>query len=160
MCRMVFPAIIMLIGAAAAPASAQAGELLARFAGTWSCKGSFASNGAPIAADVSMQSDERSGALIVRHDDIPPGAYHALEVWTANKSGTGARAAISDKYSGMRWFESPGWVGSTLTWTRLENGLAAEQFAYEFKGDTLQVTWSIMRDGAMRLGDTLACRRI
>jgi hypothetical protein len=47
-----------------------------------------------------------------------------------------------------------------LTWTRLENGLSAQQFAYEFKGDTLQVSWSIVRGGAMKLGDTLVCHRI
>jgi hypothetical protein len=76
-----------------------------------------------------------------------------------NKTGTGARAAISDKYSGMRWFESSGWVGSTLTWMRLENGIAAEQFIYEFKGDNMQVDWSIARSGTMKLGDRLLCRR-
>lgn len=156
--RIVAPVLLLIMGAVAIPASAQGGDLLTRFAGNWSCKGNF-SNGALIAADLSMQADERSGALIVRHDDVPPGAYHALEVWTANKTGTGARASISDKYSGMRWFESPGWVGSTLTWTRLENGEAAEQFAYEIKDDTMQVTWSVMRGGAMKLGDTLVCRR-
>jgi hypothetical protein len=42
---------------------------------------------------------------------------------------------------------------------RLENGIAAEQFAYEFKGDDIQVDWSIARSGAMRLGDTLLCCR-
>jgi hypothetical protein len=76
-----------------------------------------------------------------------------------NKMGTGLRAAISDKYSGMRWFESPGWVGKTLTWTRWDHGVAAEQFAYELGTDTLQVQWSVAREGAMKLGDTLMCRR-
>jgi hypothetical protein len=107
-----------------------------------------------------MQFDERSSALIVHHDDVAPGAYHALEIWVVNKSGTGLRAAISDKYSGMRWLESPGWLGNTLTWTRLENGIRAEQFAYEFKDDTMQIQWSVAQGTAMKLGDTLVCRRM
>lgn len=158
MFRIVIP-VLLITGAVAIPGTAQGSEGLARFVGNWSCKGNFTLNGAPIAADLAIQSDERSGALIVRHDDVPPGAYHALEIWMPNKAGTGARAAISDHYSGMRWFESPGWLGSTLTWTRLENREAAEQFAYEFKGDTMQVAWSRVRDGGMKLGDTLLCRR-
>ena len=152
-------AILLTVGAAPLAAYAQESNLLAKFIGDWSCKGNFSANGAPLAAALSIQLDERSGALILRHDDVPPGAYHALEIWMVNKGGSGARAAISDKYSGMRWFESPGWVGNTVTWTRFEGGIAAEQFAYEFRDAALQVQWSIVRSGAMKLGDTLLCRR-
>jgi hypothetical protein len=151
--------VLLSIGVELTPASALESDALTKFVGNWSCKGNFTSNGAPITAGLSIQRDELSGALILRHDDIPPGAYHALEIWIVNSAGTGARAAISDKYSGMRWFESSGWAGSTLTWIRLENGVAAEQFAYEFKADTLQVEWSTARSGTMKLGDTLLCRR-
>jgi hypothetical protein len=132
---------------------------LGGFAGHWACKGHFESNGAAIAGEITIETDERSSALIVHHDDVAPGAYHALEIWMPNKSGTGLRAAISDKYSGMRWFESPGWVGKTLTWTRWDQGAAAEQFAYELRADGLQVQWSVARDGVMKLGDALLCRR-
>jgi hypothetical protein len=156
----VIVSVPLIVGIALTPAYAQESNVLAKFIGNWSCKGNFTSNGAPIAGDLSIQQDERSGALIVRHDDTPPGAYHALEIWMANKGGNGARAAISDKYSGMRWFESPGWVGNGVTWTRFEGGIAAEQFAYEFRGDAMQVQWSIARNGAMKLGDTLLCRRV
>jgi hypothetical protein len=135
MLRIVILAMLMIAGAVAIPATAQENGALRKFVGNWSCKGSFISNGVPITANLSIQFDERSGALMVRHDDVPPGAYHALEVWMANKAGAGARAAISDHYSGMRWFESPGLAGSKLIWTRLENGVAAEQFAYEFRGE-------------------------
>jgi hypothetical protein len=159
MLRIVIPIPLLIVSVALTPASADESGVLAKFVGNWSCKGNFTSNGASIAADLSIQPDERSGALILRHDDIPPGAYHSLEVWMVNKAASGVRAAISDKYSGMRWFESQGWVGSTLTWTRLENGIAAEQFAYEFKGDTMQVEWSTARTGTMKLGDMLVCRR-
>ena len=33
------------------------------------------------------------------------------------------------------------------------------EFAYEFQDDALKVQWSIVRNGAMKLGDTLLCRR-
>jgi hypothetical protein len=152
-------AIVLCADLSSFAACAEPHALLHRFVGEWLCKGNFVSNGAPIAGDLSMEFDERSGALIVHHDDVTPGAYHALEVWMVNKSGTGLRAAISAKYSGMRWLESPGWLGNTLTWTRLDNGIAAEQFAYEFKGETMQIQWSVAEGGAMKLGDTLVCRR-
>jgi hypothetical protein len=90
---------------------------------------------------------------------VPPGGYHSLEVWTPNKAGAGFRAALSDKFSGMRWFESTGWIGDVLTWVRTENGVPAEQFAYEFKANTLQVQWSTAKTGAMKVGDTIACNR-
>jgi hypothetical protein len=93
----------------------------------------------------------------VHHDDVPPGGYHSLEVWMPDKSGAGLRAALSDKFSGMRWFESTGWSGDALTWVRTENGVPVEQFAYEFKAATMQVQWSIVREGVMKVGDTLNC---
>jgi hypothetical protein len=146
---------IVVLPTAAATAN---GAELAKFVGQWSCKGHF-SNGTPIAADLSIQTDTAIGALIVRHDDVPPGGYHSLEVWMANASGTGLRAALSDKFSGMRWLESTGWVGNILTWVRMEQGVPVEQFTYEFMADTMQVQWSIAKGGAMRVGDTIVCSR-
>lgn len=131
---------------------------LDKFVGHWSCKGNF-SSGAPIAAELSIEADARSGALIVHHDDLPPGGYHSLEVWMPNKSGAGLKAALTDKFSGMRWLESAGWVAGVLTFVRTENGVTAEQFAYEFNSDILKVQWSTAKDGAMKVGDTLSCSR-
>jgi hypothetical protein len=139
-------------------ATSATGADLEKFVGHWSCKGNF-SSGAPIAAELIIDADGPSGALIVRHDDVPPGEYHSLEVWMPNKSGTGLRAALADKFSGMRWLESTGWVGDVLTWVRLENGTPAEQFAYELKVNALQVQWSIAKAGSMRVGDTITCNR-
>jgi hypothetical protein len=147
--------MLLVSAVAASPAH---GADLTKFIGHWSCKGNF-SNGKPIAAELSIDADALSGALIVHHDDLPPGGYHSLEVWMANKSGAALRAAISDKFSGMRWFESAGWAGDALTWVRIENGAPAEQFVYEFKGNTLQVQWSIAKDAVMKVGDTISCDR-
>jgi hypothetical protein len=155
MFRTIVRATLLTTAALTGAASAQ-GTDLGKFVGHWSCKGSF-SNGAPIAGELSIEADAPSGALIVRHDDVAPGEYHSLEVWMPNKSGAGFRAAISDKFSGMRWLESAGWSGNTLTWVRTENGVPAEQFAYEFKAGTMQVQWSIARAGAIKVGDTLIC---
>ena len=155
MFRMIVRATLLTTSALAAAASAHGADL-AKFVGHWSCKGNF-SNGAPIAGELLIEADAPSGALIVHHDDVAPGAYHSLEVWTPDKSGPGFRAAISDKFSGMRWLESAGWSGTTLTWVRMENGAPAEQFAYEFKADTMQVQWSVARGGTMKVGDTLTC---
>jgi hypothetical protein len=157
MSRMVIRAALLTTGALTAAASAQGADL-AKFVGHWSCKGSF-SNGAPIAAELAIEADAPSGALIVRHDDVAPNAYHSLEVWMPNRSGAGFRAALSDKFSGMRWLESAGWSGNALTWVRTENGSPVEQFHYEFKADTMQVQWSIAKGGAMKVGDTLTCGR-
>ena len=133
---------------------------LGRLAGHWSCAGHFISNNGPIAGELSMEVDAPTGALIVRHDDVAPGAYHALEVWTPNKTGPGLRAAISDRFSGMRWFEASGWSGDRLTWVRWEGTMAAEQFEYGLTGaDEMRVDWSVARGGTMKLGDTLTCRR-
>jgi hypothetical protein len=134
------------------------GADLANLVGHWSCKGNF-SNGKPIAATLLIEPDAPSGALIVHHDDTPPGGYHSLEVWMADKSGPGLRASLSDRFSGMRWFESAGWAGDILTWVRMENGEAAEQFVYELKRSSLQVQWSTAKNGAMKVGDTIACTR-
>ena len=147
---------MLLTAAGPTAATPTQGADLAKFVGHWSCKGNL-SNGAPIAGELLIEADTPSGALIVHHDDVAPGAYHSLEVWMPNKSGAGIRAAISDKFSGMRWLESAGWSANTLTWVRTENGVPAEQFAYELKADTMQVQWSVARGGAMKVGDTLTC---
>jgi hypothetical protein len=157
MSRMHVRAALLTAAVLTAAAPAQGADLT-KFIGHWSCKGSFA-NGAPIAGEMSIEADARSGALLVHHDDVAPGAYHSLEIWMPNKSGAGFRAAISDKFSGMRWLESAGWSGNALTWVRSENGVPAEQFAYEFKADAMQVQWSVARAGAMKVGDTLICNR-
>ena len=157
MYRMVVRTAFLTTAVLAFAAPAQGADL-AKFVGHWSCKGSF-SNGTPIAGDLRIELDAPSGALIVHHDDLAPGAYHSLEVWMPNKSGPGFRAAISDKFSGMRWLETAGWSGNSLTWVRTENGEPAEQFAYQFKSDTMLVQWSIAQGGAMKVGDTLTCSR-
>ena len=125
--RMLVSAALLTTAVMTAAAPARGADL-ANFVGHWSCKCNF-SNGAPIAAELSIEADTRSGAIIVRHDDAAPGTYHSLEVWMRNKSGAGMRAALSDKFSGMRWLESAGWSGNALTWVRTRTPVAPIQVA-------------------------------
>jgi len=152
-----------VVAAASLSGVVQAAEVAPGFAaleGRWSCAGHFISSGRPIASWLVITADTSSGALVVRHDDQPPAAYHALELWSVAKPGAGLRATIVDAYSGMRWLESPGWQGPNLVWTRFEAGAVAEQFAYRLQpGGGLTIDWSTARTGAMTLGDTLACTR-
>lgn len=129
--------------------------------GEWQCDGHFISSGKPLSSQISFLADERTAALIVRHDDRPPGQYHALEVWTAGNPREGYRATLVDAFSGTRWFQSPGWNGTTLVWTRYDNGRPAEQFAYQIvRPGRLKIDWSVSREnGPMVLGDTLDCAR-
>jgi hypothetical protein len=64
----VFIHVVLLVGGSALfPVPAQNGAPLARFVGNWSCKGNFTSNGAPIAADLTIQLDSsRRGGLADR----------------------------------------------------------------------------------------------
>ena len=125
--------------------------------GSWDCAGRFA-NGKSIASHLSFARDRATGATLVRHDDVAPMAYHAIETWSMSQTGT-MRAAVTDQ-SGMRWFASPGWNDDTLTWSRPDGGVPVEQFAYTLTPTGLHITWSIARNGnALTIGDTLDCRR-
>ncbi len=160
---------ITLIASAAASASFAFAKVPATtgdfqpLEGQWSCKGHFISSGKPISSQLEFERDAGTGALIVRHDDRAPGRYHALELWSSGNAqeGSGLHAAIADGHGGMRWFDSAGWDGSTLTWTRRENDREVEQLAYRMNPfGSLSVDWSVSRDDSpMALGDTITCAK-
>ncbi|GAA4501802.1 hypothetical protein [Gluconacetobacter tumulicola] len=127
--------------------------------GSWSCEGYFVRNKRPIASDISITRDAGSGALVLHHDDRPPGPYHSLEVWSNGKDGS-LKSSISDVY-GMRWFAARGWDGKALKWDRTEGGAVIEQFTYAFgDANTLKVDWAVSHNGSpLTIGDTLTCHR-
>jgi hypothetical protein len=127
--------------------------------GRWTCAGTFAANGRPIAATVSIAWDEATGSIIVRHDDLPPNGFHAVELWGKAKGG-GFRASIADAYSGIRWLTSPGWAAGALEWTRSEAGVPVEKFRYSDVSPVgFEVEWFVFgKDGQPKLGDSLRCR--
>jgi hypothetical protein len=119
--------ILLMVGFPLTSTSAQESGALAKFIGNWSCKGNFTSNGAPITADLSIQDDERSGALIVRHDDVPPGAYHALETSFVYRAAVNpSMDAASEEH-----MAAPGTPHSSLIkkggWRAVATTLAPEQ---------------------------------
>jgi len=148
-------------GASGASGPAAAIDAFGPLEGSWHCEGYFVASGKPLSSDIDFKIDERSGALIVRHDDRAPGQYHALELWTGGNARSGFRATIVDSYNGSRWLESPGWNGPLLVWTRSVGGKAAEQFAYRMIAPAaLQIDWSVSRGNApLALGDRLNCKR-
>lgn len=142
--------------AAAAQPQSPAASLRA-FEGRWACAGTFA-NGRPIASTLTATWDAPTGGLVLRQDDVPPGAFHALEVWGAHGPAE-FRATIIDAHNGVRWLTSPGWVGERLTWTRSEADRPAERFVFSRPvGASFTVEWfRAGKDGSFALGDSLKC---
>jgi len=131
----------------------------AYFIGTWNCTGHFVSSGAPIAATIRAEWDDRTLTLTVHHDDLAPHAYHSVETWGATKTPGRYHASIADRFSGVRWYKSDGWMDNTLMWSRTEDGREVERLVYIRKSDkTMSVNWLVARGTAeLALGDTLDC---
>jgi len=152
----VIAALILLAGPATpAPAADRFDALV----GTWLCRGHFIKSGAPLASRLAIARDAGTGALVVRHDDLPPTSYKSLETWTMLADGS-FRAAVAS-IGNMRWYDAAGWQGDTLAWSRSEKGAPVEQFAYTLTAPgTMRVDWLIARGpGPLMLGDTLECTR-
>ncbi len=157
------PTLFALLGLAVLPTAADAAPPklpLDYFAGQWACSGHFA-NGRPIAATIAAQWDEVAGTLIVRHDDVAGGGYHAVETWGASVPPGTLRASIVIAGMGIRWFASPGWGSDTLTWTLAEPGDDVDRFVYTRRSkDAMTVEWGVSKkEGEFQIGDTLECTR-
>jgi hypothetical protein len=129
--------------------------------GQWECHGTFAGSGAPIGASLAITIDGKTGSLLLRHDDLPPNAYHAVELWGPAEGG-GFRAVIADASSGMRWLTSPGWLDGVLQWERQEGSQPKERFRYTLVGaGRFKVEWFVI-DATRRaiLGDSIDCARV
>jgi len=154
--------LLALISAPAIAAAAPpGGDSLAAFrplVGQWECHGRFARSGAPIGARLTIAIDGATQSLSLRHDDLPPNAYHAVELWGAARGG-GFRATIADASGGVRWLTSPGWRDGMLDWERREDGQPKERFRYTLAGDKgFTIEWFVV--DAVRgpiLGDSIDC---
>ena len=131
---------------------------LARFHGLWDCKGQFAS-GKPTTATIGFSWSDKSGALAKIHDDLPPGGYHAQELWSVEPDGSLRGLIVAP--NGARSITSEGWRDGALTFTHTRDATFAERFVYAFTApDTLKIDWLTSRQGALyKLGDTLTCQR-
>ena len=104
-------------------------ESFTYFVGHWNCDGEFVAVKKPIAAQIAVASDLGGSALSFRWDDKPPNRFHALELWSFDKTADHFRNFIHDNFGGVRQFNSAGWEGDTLTWTG--NALATPPAANE-----------------------------
>jgi hypothetical protein len=148
-----------LVLAAPAPADQPPPSPFQYFAGRWACSGEFSSNHKPISSALSFFFDGRTGALLKHHDDNPPNAYHAMELWAAGKENTyDAMIAVP---SGVRYFHATGWSGDTWVWTNASDAKPVDRFAYTRLDEaTMRVDWSVSKDGVrFVVGDTLTCKR-
>jgi hypothetical protein len=131
------------------------------FQGTWSCKGTFPSTGKSIESRVTFTPDLDGAWLSVRHDDIPPNLFHALELWGWDAKKSQFTATIFDSFGGARHFTSQGWQDQSFTWNgdSLAGSTApSERFAFRKDSATqFTVNWEVNRDGSWKVGDTLSC---
>lgn len=147
------------------PQLAEAGEPdpdpFGYFIGLWNCTGHFVSTGTPIVATIAAEWDDRTMTLTVHHDDLAEHAYHAVETWGATKKPGHFHNSIADRFSGVRWYKSEGWMDDTLMWSRTEDGREIERFVYIRRNDKMMtVNWLVARGAAeLTLGDTLDCTR-
>jgi hypothetical protein len=151
-----------LLGPASVAAAADAAPDMQPFralVGHWTCAGSFASTGKPLAARIVIEWDEPTRSILYRHDDLPPNGFHAFELWGSAKGG-GYRASIADAYSGIRWLTSPGSEGGAVEWTRTDGGVPIEKFRYSDASPAgFRFEWFVFgKDGQPRLGDSLQCK--
>jgi hypothetical protein len=138
-------------------------EPLAPFLGEWECSGTFAKSGKPISSSIKISSDLDRAWVIVRHNDLPPNQFHALELWGFDKSSHQFENSVFDNFSGSRKFGSPGWNGTQFIWTRTEVAPDAvtERFLFDLLSfSKLQITWQVKKPKEdWIVGDTLVCQK-
>ena len=151
----------LLAAGMAAAVTEPAPDALSYFEGAWRCDGQFEPSKKPLASALVFRRDDQTGALLKHHRDLAPGSYLAEETWSFAKTANGWRASIADRFSGLRWYASPGWKDDRWTWSRQGAGEPDEQFVYRRVGPgTMNVEWWISRGGAPRvLGDALVCQK-
>jgi len=139
-------------------------EALAGFAGRWSCQGVFPSSGKAIESQLVFAPDLEGAWLAVRHDDLPPNRYHALEMWGFDAESKQFVAFIYDNFGGTRKFTSAGWVGKQLVWLGESAKTAppvTERFRFASQGpNQLLMNYEVKKgSGDWAVGDTLTCRK-
>ena len=137
-------------------------SVVERLRGSWNCGGRFA-DGRATAAHMVIDTVLEGSWLSIRHDDQPPGTYHALALWTADSSAA-VDAYIADKSGHMRRFVGDGSrQRDSLTVARLVLAPAvSERFRYARLTDvqfTLTYERSVNGGIAWAFGDSLSCAR-
>ncbi|GAP65559.1 hypothetical protein MBSD_n0849 [Mizugakiibacter sediminis] len=141
-------------------ALAPALQPLAYFVGAWDCAGRFLRSGAAIASREVFDVTLDGRWLRLRHDDRPPHAFHALELWGYDEHAGRFDAHVFDNFAGARRYASMGWQGGALVWLG-DGDTAADRFSFERRGlAAYRVTYARRgADGRWIDVDTLDCRR-
>lgn len=139
-------------------------EAFSAFQGKWSCDGVFPKSGKHIASHIVFASDLEGAWLTVRHDDMPPDRFHALELWGYDSAAKNFVAFIYDNFGGVRKFTSGGPANDQLIWkgesTKADPPIT-ERFVFNFKDPSqLIVNYEVERGSAdWVIGDTLTCKK-
>lgn len=133
---------------------------LAYFVGAWDCAGRFLRSGAAIASREVFDVALDGRWLRLRHDDRPPHAFHALELWGYDAHAGRFDAHVFDNFAGARRYASTGWQDDALVWPG-EGEPAADRLSFERRGPAAYRVTYARRDAAGRWidVDTLDCRR-
>jgi hypothetical protein len=141
-------------------------ESLQALSGLWHCQGVFPSSGKHIESQIQFTADLDGAWLVVRHDDLPPNVFHALEMWGFDENAKQFVAFIYDNFGGVRKFTSPGWAEQKLLWLGQPSASATAtpflerfMFALDASGQ-LVVNWEVKKGAAdWKIGDTLTCTK-
>lgn len=141
-------------------ALAPALQPLAYFVGAWDCAGRFLRNGAAIASREVFSVVLDGHWLGLRHDDRPPHAFHARELWGYDAQAGRFDAHVFDNFAGARRYASAGWQGDALVWLD-GDAPGADRFIFERRDPAAYRVTYARRDAAGRWidVDTLHCRR-
>jgi len=163
--RLLLTAMLLLEACASAPPQAGPGlqaalEPLAGFIGTRHCAGSFLKSGTAISSTETVSPDLSGHWLMLRHDDEPPFAFHALEMWGYDGTAGHFTAYMYDSGGGVRKFVSPGWEGARFTWTDVDTSAPKrDHFVFEKQPQgAYRFTYEVSTDGVSWTGvDSLTC---
>jgi hypothetical protein len=139
-------------------------EPFSPFTGRWSCDGIFPKSGKHIASQIVVAPDLQGAWLTVRHDDMPPDQFHALELWGFDSAAKNFVAFIYDNFGGVRKFTSVGLAGDQLIWkgesTKADPPIT-ERFVFKLKDPSqLVVSYEVQRGSAdWMIGDILTCKK-
>jgi hypothetical protein len=139
-------------------------ESFSLFEGKWSCEGIFPKSGKHIASQIVFAPDLEGAWLAVRHDDMPPDRFHALELWGFDSAAKNFIAFIYDNFGGVRKFTSAGLASDQLIWkgesTKADPSIT-ERFVFNLKdASQFVVNYEVQRDSAdWVIGDTLTCKK-
>lgn len=151
-------AVIMTAPVGQSPGPAPSGDPFAGYSGAWACEGRFVDSGRTVASEVAFES-VAPGLMVKLHRDLPPGQYLSRELWASAPGGKFSSAIASR--GGLRVFDSSGPADGSLTWHRAEQETGREErFVYALADDRLTIEWWRSREGELRLGDRLECRRV